>query len=187
MKSWILAGIAIVSICLWSIACTKTDEKPSDTAASGAAQPASGGQENVKDDDSMKDVVKIAVGSPDHTTLVTALKTANLVTALSNAGPFTVFAPVNAAFDKLPKGTVETLLKPENNDKLTDILYHHVITSAIDIDGFTDGQTLTMFDGKPAKITKKDGTMFIDDAKVVASVRGSNGWVHVVDGVVLAK
>jgi uncharacterized surface protein with fasciclin (FAS1) repeats len=106
---------------------------------------------------------------------------------MSNAGPFTVFAPTNAAFDKLPAGTVETLLKPENKGKLTDVLYHHVMTSALEADSFSDGQVLTMFDGKPAKITKKGGVMYLDDAKVLASVRASNGVVHVVDAVVLAK
>ncbi len=84
------------------------------------------GQDAVKDDESQKDVVKIAVGSKDHTTLVNALKQADYVTELSNAGPFTVFAPTNAAFDKLPKGTVDDLMKPENKDKLRDILEYHV-------------------------------------------------------------
>lgn len=169
---------------LIAVACAKQDE----TAQNGAsqAQP-TGGQEAVKDDESMKDIVKVAVASKDHSTLVAALKAADLVTSMANAGPFTVFAPTNAAFDKLPSGTVETLLKPENKGKLTDVLYHHVMTSARETDSFTDGQTITMFDGKPAKITKKDGAMYIDDAKVVASVRASNGVVHVVDAVVLAK
>src|SRR6185436_20732907 len=90
--------------------------------ASGEESPAARGQESVSDDASQKDVVKIALGSKDHTTLVAALKQADYVTELSNAGPFTVFAPTNAAFDKLPKGTVEDLLKPENKDKLRDIL-----------------------------------------------------------------
>jgi uncharacterized surface protein with fasciclin (FAS1) repeats len=167
--SCLIVGVALVS-------CTKQEDGSGNQAAN-QTQQSSGGQENVK----------IAVGSNDHTTLVTALKAADLVTALSNAGPFTVFAPTNAAFDKLPSGTVESLLKPESKSKLADILYHHVMTSALEADSFSDGQILTMFDGKPAKITKKDGTMFIDDARVLASVRGSNGVVHIVDAVVLAK
>ncbi|TAE25169.1 MAG: fasciclin domain-containing protein [Candidatus Kapaibacterium sp.] len=172
--------IVFVASCSKEEEGAKSEEKASE-------QLASGGQENVKDEESKPDIVKVAVGSKDHSTLVTALKAANLVTSMSNAGPFTVFAPTNAAFDKLPAGTVETLLKPENKAKLADILYHHVMTSALDVDFFSDGQTLTMFDGKPAKITKKDGAMYIDDAKVVASVRASNGVVHVIDAVVLAK
>ena len=89
-----------------------------------------GGQENVKDDDSQKDVVKVALSSKDHTTLVAAIKQAELVTSLSNAGPFTVFAPTNAAFDALPKGTVEELMKPEKKEDLQNILQYHVTLSA---------------------------------------------------------
>src|SRR5678810_487549 len=92
----------------------------------------SGGQEAVSDSVSQKDVVKIAVGSKDHTTLVAALKQADLVTALSNAGPFTVFAPTNAAFDKLPAGTVEGLMKDDKKDDLQNILQYHVTLSALD-------------------------------------------------------
>ena len=84
------------------------------TESTTAAEAPGAGQSAVKDDESQKDVVRIAVNSPDHTTLVTALKTAEYVDVLSNAGPFTVFAPTNAAFDKLPAGTVEGLLKPES-------------------------------------------------------------------------
>lgn len=85
--------------------------------------PTAGGQEAVKDDESQKDVVKIAVGSKDHTTLVAALKQAELVTSLSNAGPFTVFAPTNAAFDKLPVGTVDGLMKEDKKADLQNILH----------------------------------------------------------------
>lgn len=170
-------------------ACTsKSDAPPSSSAApaEAAAAPAVG-QSNVKDDESQKDVVKIAVGSPDHTTLVAAVKAADLVNSLSNAGPFTVFAPTNAAFDKLPKGTVEELLKPANVDKLRGILQHHVTVSVFEQDQLTDGLELSMADGKPAKITRQGSAILIDGAKIVASVRGSNGIVHVIDAVVLPK
>ncbi len=151
----------------------------------GAADAApAAGQANVQDDESVKDVVKIAVGSKDHTTLVAALQAADLVNALANAGPFTVFAPTNAAFDKLPKGTVDELLKPANKEKLRLILQHHVTTSALDVDQFSDGQSVSMADGTNATITKKGAETFINGAKIVASVRGSNGMVHVVDGVI---
>jgi uncharacterized surface protein with fasciclin (FAS1) repeats len=164
------------------IACA--GEAPAPEAADAAATPA-GGQEMVQDSLSMPDVVKIAVGSPDHTTLVAALQAADLVTSLSNAGPFTVFAPTNAAFEKLPAGTVDNLLKPENKSALGDILLHHVTTSALNVDQFTDGQVVGMAGGKNITV-RKDGTdMYIGDAKVIASVRASNGWVHVVDGVIL--
>lgn len=145
----------------------------------------SGGQSNVVDDVSAKDVVKIAAGSKDHTTLVTALKAAELIDVLSNAGPFTVFAPTNAAFDKLPAGTVEDLLKPENKAKLTDILQHHVAVAVYTADILQDGQSLSMVDGTNTKITKKDGVIFIDKAKVIASIKATNGIVHVIDEVLL--
>jgi uncharacterized surface protein with fasciclin (FAS1) repeats len=164
-------------------ACAKPADQP---AASADAAPAVG-QANVQDDESAKDIVKIAVGSKDHTTLVAALQAGDLVNSLANAGPFTVFAPTNAAFDKLPKGTVDDLLKPANKETLRLVLQHHVTTSALDVEMFSDGQVVGMADGNNATIHKKGADTFIDDAKIVGSVRGSNGWVHVVDGVVLAK
>lgn len=155
-------------------------------AQSGSADAAPAvGQANVQDNESAKDVVKIAVGSKDHTTLVAALQAADLVNSLANAGPFTVFAPVNAAFDKLPKGTVESLLKPENKEKLRLVLQHHVTTSALDVDMFSDGQKVAMADNTSATIHKKGADTFINDAKIIASVRASNGMVHVIDGVLV--
>jgi uncharacterized surface protein with fasciclin (FAS1) repeats len=164
--------------------------QPAEQSAAGGtegAPAASVGQSGVRDSLSQPDVAKIAVGSPDHTTLVAALKAANLVDALSNAGPFTVFAPTNAAFDKLPPGTVDDLLKKENENKLRGILQHHVTVSVFTTDQLTDGMTLGMADGGQATIHKKGTDIYVDDAKVVASVRGSNGIVHVVDAVVVPK
>ncbi|OYU66455.1 MAG: fasciclin [Cytophagaceae bacterium BCCC1] len=145
------------------------------------------GQEGVKDDESQKDVVKVAIASPDHTTLVAAVTAADLVTSLSNAGPFTVFAPTNAAFEKLPKGTVEDLLKPENKSKLETILQHHVMTSALAADFFQDGQSMGMVDGSNVTFTVKDGSTYVDGNKILGSVKASNGWVHVIDTVILPK
>ena len=156
------------------------------TADQAGAAPAAG-QAAVKDDESQPDVVKVAVGSTEHTTLVTALQAADLVNALANAGPFTVFAPTNAAFDKLPAGTVAGLLKPENKSQLKGILQHHVTTSALELDYFQDGQSVGMVDGGRETITRKDGAVFIGGAKVIGSVRASNGWVHVIDGVLVPK
>jgi uncharacterized surface protein with fasciclin (FAS1) repeats len=110
-----------------------------------------------------------------------------LVTSLSNAGPFTVFAPTNAAFEKLPKGTVEDLLKPENKSKLETILQHHVMTSALAADFFQDGQSMGMVDGSNVMFTVKDGATYIDGNKILGSVKASNGWVHVIDTVILPK
>lgn len=168
-----------------TLACAPASDSDAPAAAAAAGVDPSIGQANVQDDESQKDVVKIAVGSADHTTLVTALKAANLVNALANAGPFTVFAPTNAAFDRLPKGTVEDLLKPANVDKLRNILQHHVTTSVWDVADLTDGMTLSMADGNSVTIVKSGSDVMVDGAKIVASVRGSNGMVHVVDGVIV--
>lgn len=165
-----------------TVAC---DAVPGSRPASAA--PAGGGAASVRDDVSSPDVVKVAVGSPDHSTLVAALQAAGLVDVMSSSGPYTVFAPTNAAFEKLPAGTVENLLKPDQKSNLSRILQHHVMTSALDLDFFSDGQEVAMVDGTKATITRRDGATFIDGAKVVGSVRASNGWVHVVDAVVLPK
>lgn len=165
--------------------CSSGSDQPKEELKGADGGPS--GQALVKDDDSQKDILKIAGGSKDHTTLVAAVHAAGLENALSNAGPFTVFAPTDAAFGKLPAGTVEDLVKPENVDKLSTILYHHVLTSALDQSNFTDGQKVTMFDGSQVTMTINDKGWFIDGAKIVGSVRASNGWVHVVDAVVVPK
>jgi len=157
-----------------------------ETAAPAADAPAGGGQEAVQDDVSQKDVVKVAVGSPDHSTLVAALKQAELVTSLANAGPFTVFAPTNAAFEKLPAGTVDGLMKDDKKADLQNILQYHVTTSALDTKFLTDGMSLGMVNGDKLTVSIKDGKIvFNGSATIVGSVRASNGWVHVIDGVLL--
>ncbi len=98
-----------------------------------------------------------------------------------------VVAPTNAGFDKLPAGTVETLLEPQNILELKGILPHHVTTFALDLTDCTNGQVLPMVDGNSATITMKDGATFIDRAKVIGSVRASDGWVHVIDAVMVPK
>jgi uncharacterized surface protein with fasciclin (FAS1) repeats len=145
------------------------------------------GQANVVDDVSQKDIVKVAIGSKDHSTLVAAVKAADLVNALSNAGPFTVFAPVNAAFDQLPAGTVDELLKAENKDKLADILQYHVTVSVYEAERLTDGLTLGQVNGGNVKITNKDGKVMVNDATIIASVKATNGVIHVIDKVLLPK
>jgi len=112
-----------LSVLLFGTSCNSNDGQKTTTENETTSDAkATVGQSGVQDDQSAKNVVQVAVGSKDHTTLVTAIKAGDLVDALSNAGPFTVFAPTNAAFDKLPAGTVEGLLKPESKDALVDIL-----------------------------------------------------------------
>ena len=167
--------------------CGKT-ETTNESAAPETDNAPVAGQSAVADDESQKDIVKVAVGSKDHTTLVTAVKAAELVDVLSNTGPFTVFAPVNAAFDKLPKGTVEDLLKPENKDKLADILQYHVAVAVYKEDMLTDGRVISMANGGNIKISNQNGKITINGTATVAgSVPASNGLVYVIDGVLLPQ
>lgn len=130
-------------------------------------------------------IVSIASRSEDHTTLVQAIQAADYATAVAASGPLTVFAPTNAAFEKLPEGTVETLLEPENADQLREVLKYHVTTSALDAQYFQDGQTLGMANGDKATIHVEGDTIRINDATIVASQRAENGMLHVIDGVLL--
>jgi uncharacterized surface protein with fasciclin (FAS1) repeats len=168
--------------------CHCTNTAPQSNASSGAETAAAGGgQSAVQDNDSQKDVVKVAAGSADHTTLVTAVKAAELVDALSNAGPFTVFAPTNAAFAKLPAGTVEGLLKPDKKEALQDILQYHVAVGVFKTEMLQDGQSLSMANGGNVKIGVSGGKITVNGANLVATVTASNGIVHVIDDVLLPK
>lgn len=147
-----------------------------------------------------KDVVDIAIGSADHTILVAAVKAADLVTTLKGKGPFTVFAPTNAAFNKLPEGTVANLLKPENKAQLAKILTYHVVSGNLDAAGVTaaiksgngkaivttvsGGQLTASLENGKVKLTDEGGNSAYVTA---ADLKGSNGVVHVLDGVVLPK
>ena len=169
-------------------ACNETAEQTTTNTTEAATTEEVGavGQSGVKDDMSANNVVQVAVGSKDHTTLVTAVKAAELVDALSNAGPFTVFAPTNAAFEKLPAGTVEGLLKPENKDDLTTILQYHVSLGVFKPAMFQDGQSIGQVDGGNITITKKEDGLYVNGtAKIIASIPAANGIVHVIDGVLL--
>lgn len=180
-KSLLMVAIASLAI----ISCTKS-ENNADTSSATTTESASGGQEAVVDEDSAPTIVKLAVGNKDLSTLVTAVQAAELTTSLSNAGPFTVFAPVNEAFDKLPAGTVDDLLKPENKGKLSDILGHHTYVGVIKTEQMTDGQNLGMVDGKNITIKMVNGKPTVNGTvNIIASVPAANGMVHVVDGVIL--
>jgi len=165
----------------------KQNNTETQNAATDASQTESVGQSGVKDDTSNPNIVQVASGSKDHTTLVAAVKAAGLVDALSNAGPFTVFAPTNAAFEKLPAGTVDDLLKPENKAKLTEILEYHTYVGSLKTDYMQDGQEYEMVAPKKVKITKKDGKTFVNGSEIVASIETSNGMIHVINDVLLPK
>jgi uncharacterized surface protein with fasciclin (FAS1) repeats len=182
-KCLFLFSIALCAIYLPTCSDTKNEATITESTS---PEPTGTGQSGVQDDVSAKNVVQIASGSKDHSTLVAAVKAADLVNALSNAGPFTVFAPTNAAFDALPAGTVEGLLKPEKLDALRDILQYHVSVGVFKSDSFTDGQTIGQVNGGNITITKKDGKVYVNgNSVIVASIPASNGIIHVVDKVLL--
>ncbi len=165
--------------------CNNKQTSEQATTTDESAAPAAG-QSAVQDDQSQKDVVKVAVGSKDHTTLVAALKAAEYVDVLSNAGPFTVFAPTNDAFAKLPAGTVEGLVKPEKKSDLRNILEYHVTTSSLKEEWLKDGMTIGMVNGGKVTVKKSaDGKIKINDVNVLAAVPASNGMVYVIDAVLL--
>lgn len=180
MKYRFLLMIAALSI---TVACNEAT-KP-DAAGNTAATTTDGGQSTVQDDESAKDIVKIAAGSADHTTLVAGLKAAEYVNVLANAGPFTVFAPTNAAFDQLPAGTLDDLLKPENKDKLRNILEYHVYVGVLKDALMSDGLTYGMASGHNATIGNKEGKLSINGVTIVATIPASNGIIYVTDGVLL--
>lgn len=131
-------------------------------------------------------VVEIAVGNPDFSTLVAALKAADLVDTLSGAGPFTVFAPTNAAFAKLPQGTVENLLKPENKDQLVAVLTYHVVAGKVLAADVVKLTSATTVNGASLAVAVDNGSVKLDQATVTATdIKASNGVIHVVDSVLL--
>ncbi|WP_426061855.1 fasciclin domain-containing protein [Hymenobacter sp. B1770] len=138
-----------------------------------------------------KDIVDNAAGSSDHTTLVTAVKAAGLVETLKGAGPFTVFAPSNSAFDKLPAGTVNSLVTPEMKPTLTKVLTYHVVPGRLTAANLTSGQVLTTVQGEQLTVTKNGNDVMIRDAKggtarvTIADVVSSNGVTHVIDTVLM--
>ena len=178
-----LTGTIAVSSCG-----NETNEAAAAETTETAATESQAGQSAVQDNESAKDIVKVAVGSKDHSTLVTAVKAAEYVDVLANAGPFTVFAPTNAAFDKLPAGTVEGLLKPEKKADLQGILEYHTYVGVLKPEYIQDGQSFEQVNGGKIKITKEGDKLVVNGkAHVVASISTSNGMIHVIDEVLLPQ
>jgi len=138
-----------------------------------------------------KNIIQNAVNSKDHTTLVAAVKAAGLVDTLESKGPFTVFAPTNAAFGKLPAGTVDTLVKPENKAALTKILTYHVVPGKLEASQLTEGKKLKTVEGEELTVKRTGDKVTLVDAKggastvTIADVNQSNGVIHVVDTVLM--
>lgn len=145
------------------------------------------GQAFIKDDESQPTVLDIAIESEDHTTLVAAVKAADLENVLVNAGPLMVFAPTNAAFDALPEGTVEDLLKPENKGKLAYILKHHVTPGNYDKEFLKKFKKLGQASDQNVEVTVEGDDVYVGGAKILASVPAGNGIVHVVDKVIIPE
>lgn len=143
------------------------------------------GQAFIEDDESEPNVLQIAIGSPDHTTLVAAVQAAGLENSLVNAGPLMVFAPTNAAFDALPAGTVEELLKPENKEKLASILKNHVTPGNYSKDFLKKFKKVGQAGGESVPVEVTGDDVYVGGAKILASVPAGNGIVHVVDKVIL--
>jgi len=143
------------------------------------------GQAFIKDDGSTPNVLQIAIGSPDHTTLVAAVQAAELENVLVNAGPLMVFAPTNAAFDALPEGTVATLLKPENKGDLANILKYHVTPGNYSKDFLKKFKKLGQANNQNVMVEVKGDDVYVGGAKIIGSVKGGNGIVHVIDKVML--
>lgn len=179
LNRFLLPGILLV----WLTGCG--DQSAVNTNNESADDLTTAGQSAVKDEFSKPNVVHVAVSSPDHSTLVTAVQTAGLVDVLSNVGPFTVFAPVNAAFDELPEGTVEGLLKPESKKDLTNILEYHVYVGVIRESMIRDGMKLNQVNSMDVVLTKNDEGITVNGAKILGSVEASNGIVYVIDKVLL--
>lgn len=143
------------------------------------------GQAFIEDDGSTPNVLNIAIGSADHTTLVAAVQAAGLENSLVNAGPLMVFAPTNEAFDALPEGTVEDLLKPENKDALANILKFHVTPGNYSVDFLKKFKKLGQANNQSVPVEVKGDDVYVGGAKIIASIPAGNGIVHVIDKVML--
>jgi len=180
--------IYILLLTFFIAACGGPQQDNSATVGQSTTQPELKGQSGVVDETSDPDIVKTAVASPDHKTLVAAVQAADLVDALSNAGPFTVFAPTDEAFGKLPEGTVEGLLKPEKKPDLKNILEYHTYVGNLKVDYMNDGQKYEQVNGGYITISKNGDEVIVNgNAKVIGTVQTSNGIIHVVDNVLLPE
>ncbi|NOX17397.1 MAG: fasciclin domain-containing protein [Chlorobi bacterium] len=174
-------------------ACNSGDEgKVSNQSASNSfEQNTPKGQASYSDDVSAKNILQVAEGSKDHTTLVAAVQAAGIEHVLVNAGPLTVFAPTNAAFDALPEGTVETLLKPENKSKLAFILTNHAAPGSFNLKALKKeakkGRKIYTAAGDYLEVKVDGDDVYVGGAKVLASIQTSNGVIDVVDKVILPK
>ena len=170
------------------VACNGSKQTESSTAASETPSHLQG-QASVEDSESAKNILQVAIGSEAHTTLVAAVQAAQIENVLVNAGPLTVFAPVNDAFAALPEGTVENLLKPENKADLATILTRHAAPGSYDLEDLKrearKGRKIYMATGDYLEVVVDGDEVWVAGAKVLASIQTSNGIINVVDKVIL--
>jgi uncharacterized surface protein with fasciclin (FAS1) repeats len=174
-----------VVLCTFSCKNSQDSETKEPSVVVSNTSDAKQGQAFIKDDGSKPNVLQIAIGSKDHTTLVAAVQAAQLENALVNAGPLMVFAPTNEAFAALPEGTVENLLKPENKAKLALILKHHVTPGNYSKEFLKKFKHLGQASNENVSVEVKGDDVFVGGAKIIASIPAGNGIVHVVDKVIL--
>lgn len=188
-KTWMNFSTVLLFSAITISSCNNSgDKKPAEDTTTTTTTTTVTTQETTPTVEVAKDIVDIAAGSADHSTLVAAVKAAGLVETLKGAGPFTVFAPTNAAFNALPAGTVDNLLKPENKADLTNVLTYHVVAGTLKAADLTNGQKLKTVQGTDLTVSIKDGKVMINGANVTAAdLMASNGVIHVIDAVVLPK
>jgi len=186
------ASLKFLSILILIVAftsCNKNKEQqPEARTATTTLEPLESknkGQAFIEDDVAIPNILQIAMGSKDHSTLVAAVQAAQLENSLVNAGPLMVFAPTNAAFEALPAGTVEDLLKPENKNVLADILKYHVTPGNYSKEFLTKFKKLGQANNQDVQIEVIDGEPMVGGAKIIASLPAGNGIVHVIDKVLL--
>lgn len=184
MKRSSLSILMILTLLGFTLSdCTSKNEQK--TVSYENTSRANPGQAGVYDEESKPNILQIANSSEDHTTLAAAIEAAGIENVLVNAGPLTVFAPNNAAFEALPDGTVKDLLKPENKQKLANILTSHASPASLKMEQLTDGFQIYLATGQYVKVEKKDGETYVNGAKILGTVPASNGIIHVVDKVFL--
>ena len=184
----LLKQFIFTALCLIIMAACKNENKEAST--NSTAVPAENSQERtgqafMKDDEGTPNCLQIAIGSPDHKTLVAAVQAAQVENALVNVGPLTVFAPTDEAFAALPEGTVENLVKPENKAALANILKYHVTPGNLSTSILTRLPKLGQANNGYVQIEVIDGKPVIGGANILASVKAGNGIVHVIDKVLL--
>ncbi|MDY7396687.1 fasciclin domain-containing protein [Aureibaculum sp. 2210JD6-5] len=191
MKSKIIMSILLIAVFLSCKKDPQTNNESTSTTTEQSSTEATEnqGQASVSDDVSAKNALQVAKSLPDFSTLVTAIEAADVENAVVNVGPLTIFAPTNEAFNKLPEGTVETLVKPENKDKLAFILTNHVAPA-----NYPDtqlekeakkGRKLYMASGEYLEVVKKEDGLYVGGTKILKTVQVSNGWIHVVGDVIV--